>query len=477
MQPARAKRPITLRTKLFYGFGSVAYGVKDQGFVYLLLLYYNQVLHLPAKQVGFALLVVLMVDACLDPIIGNWSDRTHSRWGRRHPFLYATALPVSLCYAMVWNPPSALSGTALFYYLIGIAIVTRFFITLYEIPSSALAPELTDDYHERTSFLGYRSLFQWVGGLIMAFLAFAVFLQPDATHKVGLLNPEGYARYGWTAGALMFVAILVSATGTHRHIPDLKTPPPKQPLVLRRVLADLAATLSHRSLLMLLGAGLFANMAIGLASALTYYFLTFFWQFSSTEIVILLGSNLLSAVFAMPCATFVSHRLGKKRAAVTLWSVALPLAPLPYVLRLIGWFPDNGDPALLPTMFAFSTVIIALFIATAILIASMIADIAEEGQLSTGRRAEGLLFAANSFIQKFTSGIGIYGAGALLGLIGFPEDAQPGQVDPAVLHNLVLVYVPALVVLFLVAIGFVSAYRIDRWTHEANLRRLAEAAS
>ncbi|MEI9987321.1 MAG: MFS transporter [Aliidongia sp.] len=50
----------------------------------------------------------------------------------------------------------ALTGTALFYYLIGIAIVTRFFITLYEIPSSALAPELTDDYHERTSFLGYR---------------------------------------------------------------------------------------------------------------------------------------------------------------------------------------------------------------------------------------------------------------------------------------------------------------------------------
>ena len=72
--------------------------------------------------------------------------------------------------------------------------------------------------------------------------------------------------------------------------------------------------------------------------------------------------------------------------------------------------------------------------------------------------------------------IGIYGAGALLGLIGFPEDAQPGQVDPAVLNNLVLVYVPALVVLFLVAIGFVSAYRIDRRTHEANLRRLAEAA-
>jgi glycoside/pentoside/hexuronide:cation symporter, GPH family len=475
MQPPRAKRPITLATKLFYGFGSVAYGVKDQGFAYLLLLYYNQVLHMPAKQVGLALLIVLFVDACLDPIIGNWSDTTHSRWGRRHPFMYATALPVSLCYLLVWDPPASVTGPALFYYLIGIAIVTRFFITLYEIPSSALAPELTDNYHDRTSFLGYRALFGWVGGLTMAFLAFGVFLTPDATHPTGQLNPAGYAHYGWAAGAVMFTAILISAMGTHRHIPDLKAPPPKRAFVLSRVIGDMVETLSHRSLLMLLGAGLFANLAIGVASALTYYFLTFFWELSSSQIVALLVSNLISAIIAMPIALLISRRLGKKRAAVTLWSVVVPLAPLPYVLRLLGWFPANGDPSLLPVLFAISTIMIALFIATSILMQSMIADIAEDGQLNTGRRTEGLFFAVNSFMQKFTSGIGIYFATILLVLIGFPENAKPGAVDPAVLRNLVLVYVPLLTTMFLVAIGFASGYRIDRRTHEANLARLAAA--
>jgi Na+/melibiose symporter-like transporter len=128
-------------------------------------------------------------------------------------------------------------------------------------------------------------------------------------------------------------------------------------------------------------------------------------------------------------------------------------------------------------MFLITTIIIAMFIATAILIASMIADVAEEGQLSHGRRSEGLLFAANSFIQKFTSGIGIYSASVILDLIGFPEDAQPGHVDPTVLQNLALVYVSVLVPLFIAAIALVSTYRIDRQTHEANLARLADAGA
>jgi GPH family glycoside/pentoside/hexuronide:cation symporter len=267
---------------------------------------------------------------------------------------------------------------------------------------------------------------------------------------------------------------LISALGTHRHIPDLKDPPPKRPFNITRVLGDIRTTLSHRSLLMLLGAGLFANMAIGIASALTYYFLTFFWQFTPNDIVALLVSNLLSAVIAMPCATMLSRRFGKKHAASMLWLAAVPLGSLPYLLRVVGWFPVNGDPALLPIMFAFSTVFIALFIGSGILIASMIADVVEDGQLSTGRRSEGLFFAANSFIQKFTSGIGIYSASLLLALVGFPEDARPGEVDPIVLRDLVLVYVPLLTMMFVVAMGFVSAYRIDRQTHEANLARLAE---
>jgi GPH family glycoside/pentoside/hexuronide:cation symporter len=477
MHPARIPKPITYGTKLFYGFGSVAYGVKDQGFAYLLLLYYNQVMGLPVQWVGAAAMIALIVDAALDPIVGNWSDHFHSRWGRRHPFMYAAALPVAFFYVMLWNPPAGLSHGALFSYLLVVAITVRIFITFYEIPSSALAAELTDNYDRRTSFLAYRSLFGWMGGLTMALLAFLVFLQPDATHPVGQLNPAGYAHYGVAAGILMLFAILVSARGTHAHIPDLRLPPPKRPFSLVRTAREMAATLSNRSFLMLIVAALFGNMAVGLVTSLTYYFVTYLWELTSSQFSILLVGNFLSAAMALPGASILSRRFGKKHAAVVLSLITAAFLPVPYLLRLTDWFPANGTSSLLWLLFLHGTFVTGFFITAAILIASMIADVVEDSQLSTGRRSEGLFFAANSFVQKFVSGIGIFSSSVILGLVNFPENAKPGQVDPQVLRDLVLVFLPLVTVFYLIAIAFISAYRIDRTTHEANLRRLAETGA
>jgi Na+/melibiose symporter-like transporter len=137
---------------------STARSVKDNGFSYFLLLYYNQVLGLPAGWVGSAILTALVVDAFSDPIVGYTSDNLHSRLGRRHPFMYASAVPVALAYFFLWNPP-ALGHRALFVYLIVLAILVRTTITLFEIPNSSLVAELTDDYDERTTMLSYRSSF------------------------------------------------------------------------------------------------------------------------------------------------------------------------------------------------------------------------------------------------------------------------------------------------------------------------------
>src|SRR3954469_14627545 len=131
------------RTKFLYALGAVAFGVKDNGFGVFLLLYYNQVLGLPAGLAGTALLIALFVDAFIDPVVGHLSDNLHSRWGRRHPFMYAAAVPVAVIYALLWTPPH-LGQTALFFYLLFGTILVRSLITCYEIPSAALAAELTD---------------------------------------------------------------------------------------------------------------------------------------------------------------------------------------------------------------------------------------------------------------------------------------------------------------------------------------------
>ena len=130
-------------TKAAYGFGSVAFGVKNNGFDYFFLFFYGSVMGVEPGLVSLALLIALMFDALSDPLIGYFSDNTHSRWGRRHPFMYAAAVPVGLSYYFVWNPPASLVGDELFLYITVIAVFVLTLITAYEVPSSALVAELT----------------------------------------------------------------------------------------------------------------------------------------------------------------------------------------------------------------------------------------------------------------------------------------------------------------------------------------------
>jgi len=466
------RRAPLLSTKVFYGLGSVAYGVKDNGFAFFLLLYYNQVLGLDERLVGLAIMLALVADALSDPIVGYASDHLHSRWGRRHPFMYASAVPVAISYYLLWSPPAGLSGQALFFYLIVLAILVRTFITLYEIPSSALVAELTDDYDQRTSMLSFRYFFGWWGGLTMAALAYSVFLQPDASSPVGVLNAAGYRRYGLAAALIMVAAILASALGTHRHIPYLRKPASSLRPSLRSSGRELRETLSNRSFQVLFIAGFFSAMATGLTSALNIYFNTYFWELDSDQIFRLVLCYYASATLAFLVTPKLSQRFGKKRSAVMVSMAAILIGPLPILLRLAEIFPANHDPALLPTLMAYTTIEIALIIISSILVSSMVADTVEESELTTGRRSEGVFFAARSFIGKAVSGFGVMTSTLLLGAIDFPRDAQPGGVDPQVVARLGKVYVPLLVTLYLASLAFLGAYRISRASHEENLARL-----
>ena len=395
-------------TKLLYGFGSVAFGIKDQGFAYLLLLYYNQVLGLPEDWIGLGILVALVLDAFIDPVVGYASDNLHSRWGRRHPFMYAAALPVAVSYYLLWTPPAGLSPNALFAYLIVLAILVRTLISFYEIPSASLVSELTDHYDQRTSILSFRFFFGWWGGLTMGILAFAVFLQPDATHPIGVLNVAGYRHYALTASLVMAGAILASALGTHSAIPHLRRPPDRRGHDLRRTIRDFRDTLGNRSFLVLFWSAAFGAMGSGLTAALNVYFATYFWELTSSQISLLVLMGYPAAVLAFMLAAPLSQSLGKKRAGILASLGALTLGPLPIVLRLVGLFPENGSPALVPALLVNNLALIMLFITSSILTASMLADVVEDSELTTGRRSEGLLFAANSLVQKAVSGVGIF---------------------------------------------------------------------
>ena len=467
-------RPVSIGRKVAYGFGSVAFGVKSNGFDYFFLIFYSQVMGVSAYLVSLALMIALIVDALSDPLIGYLSDNTRSRWGRRHPFMYAAAIPASVAYYFVWNPPAGLQGDALFPYIVTLAILVRTLITVYEIPSSSLVAEMSDDYDERTSMLSYRYFFGWTGGTLMGAFATIFILVPTATISNGMFNVEGHGQVGAIAATVIFLAIMISALGTHKMIPDLKPPPPARQMSVGLIYREVFETLASRSFLALFLAALFGAVASGVSTTLSFYFSTFFWGFTTEQIGLISLSVVISALMAFFISPIISKRLGKKRGAITIGLMAFTVAPAPIFLRLLGLMPENGDPALFPLVLSIIVVDVALIIAYQTLSASMIADLVEEAEIKTQRRNEGVFFASVTFVRKVTQGIGAAVAGVLLTISQFPVGATPDQVPESVLNAFGWLYVPVIFGLWMIMIACLSMYSVDRKKHEANLETLAQ---
>lgn len=466
-------RPLSRWTRLYYGMGSIAYGVKDNGFAWFLLIYYDQVLGLPAERASLAIFLALVVDAFSDPIVGGISDRLRARWGRRHPFMYVAIVPVTLAYVALWNPPE-LSTDALFWYLVFVAIAVRTLITLFEVPNTALGPELTPDYDERTRLMALRYFFGWAGGVSIAVIAYAVLFVPTDVYPTAQLNPTGYHRYGLVAAGMMFFGMLASSLGTHREIPRLRTPPPQARTGFWGSLRETRETLSNGSFAALFGFALFAAMANGVVAALNIYFHTFFWELSSDQIALLVPSSFVSAILSLTLSPRLSQRFGKRRAAIAIAVAAGTFGPVPVVLRLVGWMPENGASALLPLLIAHNVLEVAFIMIASTLVASMMADVVEQSELRTGRRSEGTFYAARTFIHKSVSGLGLVVATTLLGAVAFPEDAVVGEIPADTLRNLGIGYAPLVSLLYGGAILCLLGYRITRQDHEAHLAHLRE---
>lgn len=472
---AAPKPKVPFWTKLAYGFGSVAYGVKDGGLKYFLLLFYAQVVGMDSRLVSLAIFIALISDALSDPVVGYWSDNFRSKWGRRHPFMYAAAVPVAVSYYFIWNPPEGWSDQQLFWYIVVLAVVIRTFITVYETPSAALAPELTDDYDERSSILSFRYFFGWSGGNAMTVILFTFIFPAFVTATIvnGQFNPDAYAFFGLVGSSIMFAAIMISALGTHSYIPHLRKAPPKRQLTLGKIFREIFETVASRSFFALFSASLLGYTASGLAAGLTFYFSTYYWGFSPEQIGAITLGVFLSAFIGGSLAPIVTKKIGKKRGAIIVGLIAFIGSPMPIFLRLIDVLPENGTPEIFWIVLITNTIDVGLIICYQILAASMMADLVEQGEVKTGNRSEGLFFAAATFMRKFGEGFGIVVAGFVLAAVGLAAGSQQGEVTDETLWRLGAVYVPVILGIWLTMITIIGLYKIDRSKHEETLQELA----
>ena len=473
-KPEAATTPLGRRTKLAFGFGAVAPGVTTGGFEFFLLIYYSQVVGLDARLVGLAILVALVCDAISDPIVGYWSDNFRSRWGRRHPMMYASALPVAVGFFLLWAPPEGASQTVLFWYLLVLAVTVRTAITFYRTPSAALTPDLTPDYGERTKLISLRYFLGWTGGNAIAVWMFFVLFPRSSTEAIadGRFNPEAYVTYGIVAAVVILLSILTGSVGTHSRIPYLSPAPPKRRFTLRLIFGELFETLSNRSFLALFAGAMLFGIAAGLSSGMSLYFFTYFWGFSEIETGMLFLGTFVAALIGFVLAPIVSRRMGKKRGAIIVGLVAFLGAPLPIVLRLVGLLPPNEDPFVFWFVLVTQIVDVGLIICFQILFAAMLADLVEDSEIRTGRRSEGVFNAAETFIDKSVRGIGVMAASAVLTLAALPTGAKVEEVTAETLWWMGTLYVPLVLALWLSMIAVIARYQIDEATHEANLRQL-----
>jgi GPH family glycoside/pentoside/hexuronide:cation symporter len=428
---SRRSGPLPRGLVIAYGSGQAAEGIANYLLTTLLLFYYTSVLGLSGELAGLALMIGFFFDAVTDPLIAVASDRTRSRWGRRHPYLFASAIPLAAGLMLAFRPPAFVSGQAeLFVWLLVVVVVIRAAITLFHVPHMALGAELSTDYDERTRVVTARGVAGIIGTASIITFYFALLsMHESPSHPDIRLNPAPYEIYSLVAGIVAGVVILVTAFGTRAAIPHLMGPAEReQPQsLIRTALGDLAATLRIPAFRALVVGLTLCSLSWGFSSAMQTHLALYFWHVS-IEVQGIAGLSLTLGILAgMAFWRGLSDRTDKKPAfllGMAWYTVFATLAPL---MKVAGFFPPEGTLAHTLAYAVVSFLMSFGIAATLVLSASMMADVSDEDELKSGIRREGIFFGAHSFATKVANGLGAALGGILYEFVGLTRGVAPAD--------------------------------------------------
>ena len=467
--------PLRVWDKVSYGLGSAAEALVFTATSSFTLLFYNQVRGLDAGLVGSALAIGLFVNAIVDPMVGSWSDRTRSRWGRRHPFMFGAILPAALLFYALYNPPD-LSQT---WQLIWLGVANTLLLqvmTVYHTPHLALGGEMSTTYLGRTSVMAYNTFCLWLGDTIGWLLAFRVFFAASKGFPNGALDPSRYPLFSIVVAGLVVLLLAYSSWSTMNRIPFLEQPRPGQgKFGPAELLRDVRSALANRNYVLLLIGLFFLSMMTGVRIGLWLYTATYFWQLDNNQISLFVIGSFSGYLFAAFAVRRLHAKLDKRwtgAIALMFYSVG-PTVPL-----ALGYFGvlSADTPGILWLLIAFSVLQHAPYSLMITTVTSALADIADENELKYGLRQEGVLYATRTFFQRVDQALGTALAGWVLSIIAFPANAKPGSIPNDVLMALAAAFALSAIP-GLIASIFYGMLGVTRASHEATRMALAERAS
>lgn len=424
---------VPLRTKVLYGVGEVTISAKNAALNQFLLFFYADVVLLSPALVSAAIFLAKLWDAVTDPVMGYLSDTTRSRWGRRRPYVALSALPVGVCFFLLFRPP--LTGTpALFGYLLLIYILLNTFFTMLATPYIAWGAELAQDYHERTTVVQVRSLFGVLGGAIGA-------TAPVAIAKRFSDQRSGFGVMAAVLAVVMVAAVLLTAGGV-RERPRERTSTPS----FAHFLHGLRLTFRNRDFRVVFITFCMMTVAASLGQAVQLIVVKYWLQMYDFFPAIAL-TFALSFAGSFPLWLHLSQRFGKRKAM--LGGLALGcITPL-------GWL--IVQPGQRAAMLVFM-VVGGIVTGSLTLVMSSAVDVVDFDELETGERREGAYFGIWTLGLKAMSACGILLSGALLQFVGYVPDRPQ---DPHTMRWLVMIVGPLQGVVNLVGLLMFRRFRFE----------------
>jgi GPH family glycoside/pentoside/hexuronide:cation symporter len=357
----------------------------------------TDVLLLPPVAVGALFAVVKLWDAASNPLIGSWSDRTRSRFGRRIPFLYG-ALPLLLLgFVMLWNPPAAFSAALLIAWSALALFVFQSAFALYMIPHAALGAEMSNDSHERTRLFGAKQI-GFTVGMLCAFGAIQV--------AMNAAEPRTATAVMAIPGALVVISALAITPMVIREREGARTGG-------QSLLSGLRDVWANRPARLLLFVWFIENLGVGAVGTMAPYVAEYLVR-RPDVVGTLPASYVVAGVVTIPVWVRISRSVGARDT----WLAAMAMAAAAFGGMM---FVGPGDVALITILLVFAGCAMGC---GSVLSSSIMADLIDDDERCTGERKEGIYSASMMFALRVGNSLATALSGLVLSIAGFVPNAD-----------------------------------------------------